>query len=160
KSVRLLTFASSDRRWAELHGDTFRRLGWRRAAFSRATVAAAPISAAEEGIETDGQDHRRSPVRRIRAAPRSVPGCALGLVSIIGTSQTGFLTGTRSRCGSGRQGTWAGRHYDGMLAEQHAGREGSPLANIKRDLGAWANPRDLAQLFRRGVEAPDIADAH
>jgi transposase len=27
KSVRLLTFASSSRRWAELHDETFRRLG-------------------------------------------------------------------------------------------------------------------------------------
>ena len=27
KSVRLLTFASSTRRWAELHEETFRRLG-------------------------------------------------------------------------------------------------------------------------------------
>jgi NAD+ dependent glucose-6-phosphate dehydrogenase len=54
----------------------------------------------------------------------------------------------------------AGRHYEGELAEQHAGPGGSGLANFKRDLGAWISPRDLAQLFARAVDAPDIADLH
>ena len=54
----------------------------------------------------------------------------------------------------------SGRHYEGALAEQHVGSDGSGLANFKRDLGAWISPRDLAQLFWRAVEATDIADAH
>jgi NAD+ dependent glucose-6-phosphate dehydrogenase len=54
----------------------------------------------------------------------------------------------------------SGRHYEGTLVEQHVGPDGSGLANFKRDLGAWISPRDLAQLFHRAVEAPDIADAH
>jgi NAD+ dependent glucose-6-phosphate dehydrogenase len=54
----------------------------------------------------------------------------------------------------------SGRHYEGALAEQHVGPDGSGLANFKRDLGAWISPRDLAQLFWRAVEAADIADAH
>ena len=54
----------------------------------------------------------------------------------------------------------SGRHYEGALAEQHVGPDGSGLANFKRDLGAWISPRDLAQLFWRSVEAPDIADPH
>jgi NAD+ dependent glucose-6-phosphate dehydrogenase len=53
----------------------------------------------------------------------------------------------------------AGRHYEGELREQHAGPGGSGLANFKRDLGAWISPRDLAQLFARAIEAPDIRDA-
>jgi NAD+ dependent glucose-6-phosphate dehydrogenase len=53
----------------------------------------------------------------------------------------------------------SGRHYEGALAEQHVGSDGSGLANFKRDLGAWISPRDLAQLFWRAVEAADIADA-
>jgi nucleoside-diphosphate-sugar epimerase len=54
----------------------------------------------------------------------------------------------------------AARHYEGALAEQHCGPDGSALANFKRDLGAWLSPRDLAQLFRRAVDAPDVRDAH
>jgi NAD+ dependent glucose-6-phosphate dehydrogenase len=54
----------------------------------------------------------------------------------------------------------SGRHYEGALAEQHVGSDGSGLANFKRDLGAWISPRDLAQLFWRAVEATDIADAY
>jgi NAD+ dependent glucose-6-phosphate dehydrogenase len=53
----------------------------------------------------------------------------------------------------------SGRHYEGALAEQHVGSDGSGLANFKRDLGAWISPRDLAQLFWRAVEAADITDA-
>jgi NAD+ dependent glucose-6-phosphate dehydrogenase len=53
----------------------------------------------------------------------------------------------------------SGRHYEGgELGEQHAGPGGSELANFKRDLGAWVSPRDLAQLFHRAIETPDIAD--
>lgn len=54
----------------------------------------------------------------------------------------------------------AGRHYEGALREQHAGPEGSALANFKRDLGAWLSERDCRQLFRRAIETPDIADEH
>jgi nucleoside-diphosphate-sugar epimerase len=54
----------------------------------------------------------------------------------------------------------AGRHYEGPLREQHVGPDASGLANFKRDLGAWVSPRDLAQLFRRAVDARDIRDAH
>jgi uronate dehydrogenase/NAD+ dependent glucose-6-phosphate dehydrogenase len=54
----------------------------------------------------------------------------------------------------------AGRHYEGALAEQHVGPGGSPLANFKRDLGAYISPRDLCQLFRRAVDTPDIRDEH
>lgn len=54
----------------------------------------------------------------------------------------------------------AGRHYEGRLAEQHAGPEGSGLANFKRDLGAWLSERDCRQLLRRAIETPDITDAH
>jgi nucleoside-diphosphate-sugar epimerase len=54
----------------------------------------------------------------------------------------------------------AGRHYEATLAEQHAGPDGSPLANFKRDLGAYISPRDLGQLFRRAVDTPDIRDEH
>jgi nucleoside-diphosphate-sugar epimerase len=53
----------------------------------------------------------------------------------------------------------AGWRYEGELAEQNAGAGSSRLANFKRDLGAWVSPRDLAQLFRRAIEAPNIADA-
>jgi hypothetical protein len=52
----------------------------------------------------------------------------------------------------------AGWRYEGELAEQNAGPNSSGLANFKRDLGAWASSRDLAQLFRRAIETPDIAD--
>jgi nucleoside-diphosphate-sugar epimerase len=52
----------------------------------------------------------------------------------------------------------SGRHYEGALAEQHVGPEGSGLANFKRDLGAWVSPRDLAQLFCRAIEAAEIGD--
>jgi nucleoside-diphosphate-sugar epimerase len=52
----------------------------------------------------------------------------------------------------------AGWRYEGELAEQNAGPGSSGLANFKRDLGAWVSPRDLAQLFRRAIETPDIAD--
>jgi nucleoside-diphosphate-sugar epimerase len=31
---------------------------------------------------------------------------------------------------------------------------------LHRDLGAWVSPRDLAQLFVRSIEAPDIADEY
>jgi nucleoside-diphosphate-sugar epimerase len=52
----------------------------------------------------------------------------------------------------------AGWRYEGELAEQNAGPGSSGLVNFKRDLGAWVSPRDLAQLFRRAIETPDIAD--
>ncbi|HEX2514654.1 MAG TPA: NAD(P)-dependent oxidoreductase [Chloroflexota bacterium] len=35
------------------------------------------------------------------------------------------------------------------------GRESDPQT-LQRDLGAWVSPRDLAQLFRRSIEAPSI----
>ena len=54
----------------------------------------------------------------------------------------------------------AGWRYEGEVAERNAGADSSALANFKRDLGAWASSRDLAQLFRRAVETPDITDAH
>jgi NAD+ dependent glucose-6-phosphate dehydrogenase len=54
----------------------------------------------------------------------------------------------------------AGWRYEGELAEWNAGPGTSGLVNFKRDLGAWVSPRDLAQLFRRAVEAPSIADPH
>ena len=54
----------------------------------------------------------------------------------------------------------AGRHYEGTLAEQHAGPEGSGLANFKRDLGAWLSERDLCQLFHRALETPRIENEH
>jgi nucleoside-diphosphate-sugar epimerase len=54
----------------------------------------------------------------------------------------------------------AGRHYEGPLREQHCPPDGSGPANFKRDLGAWISERDLAQLFRRAVETPDVRDAH
>ena len=54
----------------------------------------------------------------------------------------------------------AGWRYEGEVAERNAGADSSALANFKRDLGAWVSPRDLAQLFRRAVETPDITDAH
>ena len=54
----------------------------------------------------------------------------------------------------------AGRHYEGTLAEQHAGPEGSGLANFKRDLGAWLSERDLCQLFYLAIETPRIENEH
>ncbi len=54
----------------------------------------------------------------------------------------------------------SGRHYEGVLREQHAGPGGSGLANFKRDLGAWLSERDLRQLFRRAIETPRIEDEH
>ncbi|HJO81412.1 MAG TPA: NAD(P)-dependent oxidoreductase [SAR202 cluster bacterium] len=39
-----------------------------------------------------------------------------------------------------------------LRAEAYAGNP----ANFKRDLGAYASPRDLAQLFSKGVDAPSI----
>jgi nucleoside-diphosphate-sugar epimerase len=51
----------------------------------------------------------------------------------------------------------AGRRYEGPLAEQHCGPDGSGLANFKRDLGAWISERDLRQLFRRAIDADRIA---
>jgi NAD+ dependent glucose-6-phosphate dehydrogenase len=50
----------------------------------------------------------------------------------------------------------SGHHYEG----EPSGPGGSGVANFKRDLGAWISPRDLAQLFCRAVDAPDIADVH
>jgi hypothetical protein len=38
-------------------------------------------------------------------------------------------------------------------------RKDDPLT-LHRDLGQWVSPRDLAQLFVRSVEAPDIEDEH
>ena len=37
--------------------------------------------------------------------------------------------------------------------------EGDP-ANYKRDLGAYLSPRDLAQLFTRAIETPNIENEH
>jgi NAD+ dependent glucose-6-phosphate dehydrogenase len=37
--------------------------------------------------------------------------------------------------------------------------EGDP-AGYKRDLGAYVSARDLAQLFRRAIETPDIENEH
>jgi nucleoside-diphosphate-sugar epimerase len=54
----------------------------------------------------------------------------------------------------------AGHHYEGVLREQHVPPAGSGLANFKRDLGAWVSPRDLAELFRRALDAEDIRDRH
>jgi NAD+ dependent glucose-6-phosphate dehydrogenase len=54
----------------------------------------------------------------------------------------------------------AGHRYQGPLREQHVPPDGSGLANFKRDLGAWVSPRDLAQLFRRALDAEDIRDRH
>ena len=34
------------------------------------------------------------------------------------------------------------------------------LARYKRDLGAWVSERDLAQLFERAIEAPNIENEH
>ena len=54
----------------------------------------------------------------------------------------------------------SGRRYLGKLGEQHVGPGASGLANFKRDLGAWLSTKDLRQLVRRAIEAPDIRNAH
>jgi len=38
-------------------------------------------------------------------------------------------------------------------------RKDDPLT-LHRDLGRWVSPRDLAQLFAKSVEAPNIEDAY
>ena len=53
------------------------------------------------------------------------------------------------------------REVDGARHEQQQGEQlpaGSGLANLKRNLGAYISPRDITQLFRRGIEAEDITD--
>lgn len=47
----------------------------------------------------------------------------------------------------------APRHLDINLYENDP-------ANYKRDLGAYISPRDLTQLFRKAIEAPNIDNAH
>ena len=54
----------------------------------------------------------------------------------------------------------SGKHYEGALAEQHVGPDGSGLANFKRDLGAYISERDLCQLLRLGIETPNIENEH
>ena len=52
----------------------------------------------------------------------------------------------------------AANHYMGALRQQHTG--GSDISNFKRDLGAYISPRDLRQLVRRSIEAPNIENEH
>ncbi len=54
----------------------------------------------------------------------------------------------------------SGKHYEGALAEQHVGPDGSGLANFKRDLGAYISERDLCQLLRLSIETPNIENEH
>jgi nucleoside-diphosphate-sugar epimerase len=54
----------------------------------------------------------------------------------------------------------SGRRYLGAVTEQHAGPGRPGLAKFKRDLGAWLSPRDLRQLVRRALDAPEVGDEH
>jgi NAD+ dependent glucose-6-phosphate dehydrogenase len=47
-----------------------------------------------------------------------------------------------------------------LASTTFAGRFQSDPLTLHRDLGMWASPRDLAQLFAKSVEAPNVDDQY
>ena len=86
----------------------------------------------------------------------------LGFLFACGLSGFGDVASEESHT----TGTPSGRRMGVVMVRIGAPREldidlyrGDPAA-YKRDLGAYISPRDLTQLFQRGMEAPNIENEH
>ena len=73
--------------------------------------------------------------------------------ALTSTDHTGSSVNVSRRLGVVNVRIGAPRELDPSLYERD-------LATYKRDLGAYISPRDLTQLFRRAIEAPNIDNEH